>query len=754
MLSRQLGEEADRWGNGGLVRVCAYYFRRMSQFKTIGLVLLSAALGIVCNAQTDSIRPAVNLKTVTVSAKKPFYETRPGRVVINVASSVVWSGSSALEILVRSPGVTVNRQSSVVALNGKEGVGLMVNGKVEHLPREAMMDLLQGMNADNIEKIELIPAPPAGVDAEGNAGYINIILKNNPNSGINGSYSATLGYGRGLVDEANMNVNYRGEKINLYGNFSYSRVKKPLPIELYTKVPFGGELVENRFAADRTEANRVINVRLGMDYQIAPKTILGVLVTGYHSKYTHSEHNENDVLSDGRLDTVVRQANSELKTWKNIGVNLNMQHDLGGGGKLSANFDYIYYRNAQPYFYYAAYYKPGGDLLYDQHMQSFKTTPLRFWIGALDYSQKLGKKASMEAGFKRTVDDLTNVLDVERLEQGGWNTDAGLSSNQKVKEDYTAVYTSFDLMPAAATRIRAGLRYEYTNYNLGTKEPKDVIDRHYGNLFPSLLLTQTLNAHSALSLSFSRRISRPTFDQLAPYTYFLNGSSWIAGNPALQPAISYSVTGAYTWKRYLFSLGFSRENQPIVTLQPLIDTLANKVLFTGRNLTDQKLLTAILSVPVEIGNWWKMQYNVAGIWQQVDIARELPATRRLVNVNVTAIESFNLPKGYTMELSGFYQSARLSGTNRQSAYGSIDLGVRKKLAGRRGALTLTATNILDSQDFVLTTDSPAFREAARIGVNFVQRSIKLSYTRSFGNDKLRASRDRTTGAEDEKGRVQ
>src|SRR6185503_18332262 len=107
------------------------------------------------------------------------------------------------------------------------------------------------------------------------------------------------------------------DKINLYGNLSYTRVKKPLPIHLYTRLPYGGDLVENRFAADRTEANRVINARLGMDYQIAPRTILGVLVTGYHSKYTQSENNENDVLINGHPDTVVRQANSELKTWKN-----------------------------------------------------------------------------------------------------------------------------------------------------------------------------------------------------------------------------------------------------------------------------------------------------------------------------------------------------------------------------------------------------------------------------------------------------
>jgi len=726
----------------------------MSSFKTIGLVLWSAAATTLCSAQSDTARPASSLKAVTVSAKKPFYETRSGHIVINVASSVVSSGSTALDILERSPGVTVNRQSNSIALNGKEGVGLMINGKVDHTPREAMVDLLQGMNSDDIEKIELIPAPPAGVDAEGNAGFINIILKNNPNSGMNGSYSATLGYGRGLVDEASLNFNYRQKKVNLYGSFSYSRVQKPLPIHLYTQIPYKGDVVENRFVADRTEANRVINARVGMDYQLTPKTLLGILVTGYHTKYTHKENNENDILTNGRLDTVVRQANSEVKTWKNIGINLNMQQDLRSGGKLSANFDYIYYRNAQPYTYYAAYHEPAGNLLYDQHTQSLKTTPLRFWIAALDYSQKLGRKVVLETGFKRTMDDLSNELTVERLEQGGWNTDASLSSLQQVKEDYTAFYTSFDIAPAAATRIKAGLRYEYTNYNMGTRDQKDMIDRHYGNLFPSMILTQTLNAHSTLSLSYNRRISRPTFDQLAPYTYFINETTWITGNPALQPAISHSVTGSYTWNKYLFSLGFSQEDQFIATIQPLIDTIANKVLYTGRNLTDQKLLTAILSVPADIGNWWKMQYNFTGTWQQVNIPGGEPAARQLLNVHFTAIESFLLPKNYTIELSGFYQSARLAGINRQDDYGSIDLGIRKKFTGMKGTLTLTAGNILDSQNITFTTDRPGGNEVARLQGKFVQRSFRLTYARSFGNDKLRANRERSTGAEEEKGRVQ
>ena len=171
------------------------------------------------------------LTEVKVAAKKPLMEQKLDRLVINVSNSITAAGNTALEILERSPGVTVDHQNNVISMNGKDGVVLIINGKMSHIPVSAAVQLLAGMPSSNIEKIELITTPPANFDAEGNAGYINIVLKENNNFGTNGSYFASPGYGKGLVEEAGMNINHRKGKINLYGDVSYSRIKKPCPLK-------------------------------------------------------------------------------------------------------------------------------------------------------------------------------------------------------------------------------------------------------------------------------------------------------------------------------------------------------------------------------------------------------------------------------------------------------------------------------------------------------------------------------------------
>ena len=132
------------------------------------------------------------LGEVIVTAKKPLFTQKVDRLVINVENSIVSSGGTALEVLERSPGVVINRQNNAISVVGKDGVVVMINGKTSYVPASSLVQLLDGMSADNIESIELITTPPSNFDAEGNAGFINIVLKKNVNLGLSGSYSLSL----------------------------------------------------------------------------------------------------------------------------------------------------------------------------------------------------------------------------------------------------------------------------------------------------------------------------------------------------------------------------------------------------------------------------------------------------------------------------------------------------------------------------------------------------------------------------------
>lgn len=187
------------------------------------------------------------LKDVTVTIKKPLLEQKIDRLVINVASSITSAGNTALEVLERSPGVIVDRQNNTIAMNGKDGVVVMINGKRNYMPVNALVQMLNSMSANNIDKIELITTPPASFDAEGNAGYINIVMKQNNNFGTNGSASATLGYGQGWISEATMNINHRKGKINIYGDASYARIKQPLVFDGWSKISNEDVITETNF---------------------------------------------------------------------------------------------------------------------------------------------------------------------------------------------------------------------------------------------------------------------------------------------------------------------------------------------------------------------------------------------------------------------------------------------------------------------------------------------------------------------------
>ncbi|SEO64147.1 Carboxypeptidase regulatory-like domain-containing protein [Mucilaginibacter gossypiicola] len=161
------------------------------------------------------------LGEVVVKASKPLYQQRSDGLVVNVENSVLTKGSTALEVLERSPGVAIDHRDNGILLNGKSGATIMINGKLVRMPLAQVTNLLNGTSADNIEKIELLSTPPSGYDAEGSAGIINIVMKKSKKQGTNGSYSLTGGYGMGEKGTASFNLNHNTKNINLYGSYTF-----------------------------------------------------------------------------------------------------------------------------------------------------------------------------------------------------------------------------------------------------------------------------------------------------------------------------------------------------------------------------------------------------------------------------------------------------------------------------------------------------------------------------------------------------
>lgn len=695
-----------------------------------------------------------DLKEVTIISKKPLFEQKIDRMIVNVANSITSAGSTALEVLERSPGIMVDQQNSTLSMNGKGGVVVMINGKINRMPTSAVVQMLAGMSADNIEKIELITTPPANFDAEGNAGYINIVLKSNSQYGTTGSYTLTGGYSTNEVTEASFNINHRNKKINFYADFSISRDHSKQVFEFYNKISNLSDTTESASTANRDVVRLYYSGKSGLDYQLNKKTIIGVFISGYDNKFTNHSNNIGTVTLNHHLDSSVIIVNNEVNDWYNLSGNFNIEHKYSADKKLSFNANYDYYSDNNPNDYLNSFYNKYGIYLNSQNLTSGKKTPINVWVETLDYNTKLAKKVKLETGIKSTVSKFQNNVSIDTIVNNIVLKNLELSGNYYLNENISAAYTSGDIEFSQKTSMKVGFRYEFTNSNLSSLKQQNIVDRHYGNLFPSLFLSHTINDNNAFNIAYSKRITRPTFNDMAPFLIFIDPHTFFSGNEAIQPSKTDAINVSYIFKKKIFSVSYSYEANPITNFTPSIDSLTNTTTYASSNQKDQQTLSVSLSLPFTVNKWWNMQNNFTAVKQQLDaVISNTPLQIENSNFTISSTQSFTLPKNLSLELSGNYFSKALFSIYTVSAFGMLNVGIQKKITKHKSVIRFNASNILNSMTFKPSINLPGENLIGNAMLRFSYPSFKLTFTHNFGNDKVKEKRNRSAGNEEEKARV-
>ncbi|MEO5564923.1 MAG: outer membrane beta-barrel protein [Chitinophagaceae bacterium] len=692
------------------------------------------------------------LKKVTVTAKKPLFEQKTDRLVINVRNSITSAGSTVLDVLERSPGVVVDRQNNAIAMGGKDGVVVLINGKESNLPIAAVVQMLAGMNSANIERIELITTPPSNFSAEGNAGFINIVLIENNSFGTNGSFTVSVGGGKGKMSSAALNFNHRKGRINLYGDYSFTRTRVPQIFVNYRTFEYGGQIKTSDVVSNRD--TRILNFtgRMGIDLQLSKATTIGASLAGYTNKWTMDAIIHASFLVDEQVDTLTTTLNDELNKWQSVSANMNVQHNFKKAGKLTVNLDYLNYDNRNPNNYSNDYFNGAGHLVYEQEAKTEKLTPIEFWVGSVDYSIKSPNGTEWQAGIKHNRSGFNNDILVSRFLQNTWVTDGSYSTEHELKENNSAAYISITPKINPKTTMKLGLRYEYINSVLTNADAKKVVDRHYGKLFPSFFISRKINDDNTINFSYSRRITRPSFNELAPFTIFMDPNNFITGNPTLQAAIANAVSTSYSFKKYIASISYSYEVGSISRFQSEIDPMTNKQLSTPQNLKNLKVIAATIAVPLTLAPWWSVQMSVIGKWQRINLFyKGSPIQVEQKNFRITSTQSFKLNDKISIDLSAFYQSADLSGLNMRKPFGTVDFGIQHKI--KNGKLIFGVTDIFVTSRGIIHFSVPENSLVGGRRMLFTQRLFKLTYTRSFGNSKLESKR-RVDNSEEERKRVE
>lgn len=696
------------------------------------------------------------LNTVSITATKPLLERKADKMVMNVENSSVAVGSSALEVLQRAPGVTVD-QNDRISMQGKQGVLIMLDGKQTYMSQADVANLLRNMQSSEIETIELITNPSSKYDASGNSGIINIKTKRSKNGGANGSFVAGIAYGKNLRGNTGLNLNYRNKGVNVFGSYNFNKGARSNIINI-DRVANATSTDPQTYFSQKGDDDRDFennNFKVGADFFLNKKNTIGVLATGYLNSGIEAAVTKTQIgKSFSQLDSILNTSNDQKSSYRNFAYNLNYKSVLDTSGmELSADVDYSRYNGRdfanlvnELLFSNGSVVKPIGRLR--------NNSPSTIDIKAVkvDYTFPINKTTKFEAGIKSSWVETDNDLRAEEWQSNAWQNDVRRSNRFVYDENVNAVYTNFNKQ-FKNTSVQLGLRMEQTNSKGHLITTDNVVERSYWDFFPTVYVQQTLSKNHQVGASYGRRIDRPSYSALNPFVYYLDEYTYNQGNPFLKPQYTNNYEVNYTFKqKYFLNLGYSVTNDAITEV--ILPNEERKALFqTNENLQTQKVLSANLTVPVKIKKWWTMSNNL----NVFHMAFETP------NLNGQALKtgqtsyqlrmqnSFIIMDGLTAELNGNYESPLTYGTLDLEERAYVDFGISKAVLKKKGSIKFAVSDVFDTNRTRLRSAYPG------LNYSLYQKNetqlFRLNFTYRFGKNEIKPARRRSTGTEAEQGRM-
>ncbi len=708
------------------------------------------------NAQTIALQTAVNkLQGVTITAKKPLIEVRADKTVFNIEASINATGSNAYELLQKSPGMTIDNNDNI-NMKGKTGVKVYVDGKMMQLDTKDLAAYLKSINSNDIEAIEMISNPSAKYDASGNAGIVNIRLKKNKKFGTNGS--ANLGLVQGVTPKGNGSValNYRDKKVNLFSNIGGNIGRYENNLNLYR--------IQKDTLYDQRNLNsnheKSVNTKVGADYFLNEKHTVGVMATGNFGDNILTSASATPIYYNptGQFIKKLEASNKVPGSRTNANFNVNYRYADTSGTEINFDADYGIFRGTGRSYQPNNYYGNSNNLLYSIINRNYTPTDIDIRTVKIDIEQKLGK-GKFGYGGKAAYVTTKNTFDFFNDDSTGLPIKILDRSNKfNYKEKVNALYVNYQQQLNAKWSIQGGLRMEQTSSdgNLtredGIVQADNRVKRNYTNLFPSAALTWNLHKNHTLNLTYSRRIDRPTYQDLNPFENKLDELTYEKGNAFLRPQYTDNIELTHTFMGLInTSISYShvKDYATVVT-----DTAKNATFIQQQNLATQNIFGANIGSATPINKWWSGYANIWFSYQK--FSGTIGGKALKVNIPLYGAyvqQTFILGKDYTAELSGYFNGPGIWGaTSKSKAQGGIDVGLQKLLLHKNMTVKISATDILH-------TASP-WRSLADFGGVYIRGSGtyesqtgRLTVSYRFGSSQIKSARDRKTGLDSESKRI-
>ena len=700
------------------------------------------------------------IEAVTITKTKPYIERQDGKMILNVENSIASTGNSAFEVLEKAPGVNVDSNDNI-SLRGKGNLLVQIDGKNTPMTGTDLANYLRGIPSASVEKIEFITNPSSKYDAAGTS-IINIKLKKDQRKGTNGSVSTALGTGRFVKNNNNFSINHRNKKVNVFANYSFAYREffnhLMLDRNFYTDNVFEKAYVQDNFLKMNFR-NHIAKV--GMDYYMNDKNVLGFSVGFISNRFDPKGDNSSVILGSDHLPTgTFTTQNRSRDHWKNASFNLNHKYTIDSlGSELTTDFDYIHYSNTSLQNFDTRNYDVNGNL---SPSTSDNPNPyllkgdidgnLNIYSLKSDFTKALKDDWKVEGGVKTSLVKADNDLQFFNVSLGNPVLDGTKTNHYIYEENINAIYGNVSKKWKKFS-TNFGLRLENTNVKGTQITTNQVNKKNYTQLFPSAVFSYDVTDKSNLEINFSRRITRPSYNQLNPFKFYLDPTTYRAGNPDLNPqtTMNYELTYSLS-NKYFATLSYSKTSDNITeVIKPVVENGQNITVQTNENLNSVSYYGLNLIAPVKVTKWWDMNNSANFYYGSYtgNVSGTQINNEGNFTFNINSINSFKIGNGFTAELTGNYRAREVYAYMDVKPNWFLNIGAQKKFKN-------TSTLKLSFNDIFFTSNPKARTTFNNYVENFVverdSRVITLSYTYNFGSGKTGQPR-KTGGADDLKQRI-
>ncbi|OCK51659.1 hypothetical protein BA768_02795 [Chryseobacterium sp. CBo1] len=717
----------------------------------------SEAISVKENINLPQIH--LNEKTiegVTITKAKPYIERQDGKMILNVENSIAATGNSAFEVLEKAPGVNVDSNDNI-SLRGKGNLLVQIDGKNTPMSGTDLANYLRGIPSSTVEKIEFITNPSSKYDAAGTS-IINVKLKKDQRKGTNGSLSTSLGTGKFIKNNNSFNINHRNKKVNLFANYSfaYREFYNQLMLDrnFYDNGTFTNAYVQDNFLKMNFR-NHIAKV--GMDYYANDKNILGFSVGFVSNRFDPTSTNQTQILNQNYqpAGSFVTTSNNR-DHWKNASLNFNHKFKIDSlGSELTTDLDYINYSNASLQNFNTQNFDVNGNFSPVQPnpyiLKGNLDGNLNIYSAKSDLTKAFSNNWKLETGVKTSFVKADNDLQFFDASSGTSVIDQSKTNHFIYEENINAAYGNV-IKNWEKFKVNFGLRLENTNVTGNQLTTNQINKKNYTQLFPSAVFSYDLNEKNTVELNFSRRITRPTYRQLNPFKFYLDPTTYQAGNPDLNPQTTMNYEFTYSLSnKYFATLSYSKIQNNITDVLKPIDENGNIVVVQAvENLSSASYYGLNLIAPVKVTKWWDMNNNANFYYGTYtgNISDTYIKNQGNFTFNINSINSFKFGNGYSAELSGNYQAKQIYAYMHLKPIWSLNIGAQKKF--KNSTLKFSFNDIFFKSN----------PEAENIYSNYIEnfvvrrdtRVVTLSYTYNFGSSKNGQPR-RTGGADDLKQRA-